>query len=135
MAVIEQCGDEYERLGGRERGDRIVRCGMASGHAGRHREMVGGPPWDPKPVVNDDPMPVFVIKGKDRLAIDAIVAYGELCLTAGLYDQAYQVGEAVKEIRDWQDRNPDKVKTPDHEHVPVNPTGEQVFVPRRKAGQ
>lgn len=68
----------------------------------------------------EDPMPVFVIKGQDRLAADAVSAYYTLCLAQGLTDQAGQVADAVREIRDWQDRHPDLVKAPDHEHVPVN---------------
>lgn len=66
-----------------------------------------------------DPMPVFVIKGKDRLAADAVVAYYELCVAHGLSDQAGHVADAAREIRDWQARHPDLVETPDHPHVPA----------------
>lgn len=69
----------------------------------------------------EDPMPVFVIKGKDRLAPDAVNAYYALCLAQGLSGQAAEVADAAREIRDWQARRPDLVKTPDHPHVPARP--------------
>jgi hypothetical protein len=66
-----------------------------------------------------DPMPVFVIQGKDQLAQEAIAAYGDLCVAADLPDQASEVEAALAEVNDWQRRHPDLVKLPDHEHVPV----------------
>lgn len=79
------------------------------------REKLYGP-------VGDDPMPVFVIKGKDRLAPDAVHGYFTLCLSNGLPAQAAEVADAEREICGWQDRHPELVKTPDHEHVPVTST-------------
>lgn len=67
----------------------------------------------------DDPMPFFVIKAKDRLALDAVRAYRNLCAAAGLDDQAFEVDEAINEIRAWQRRHPDEVRLPDHPHVPA----------------
>ncbi len=69
--------------------------------------------------VDDDPMPVFVIKGKDQLAPHAVSAYVELCERAGLPDQAREARYATGEIQNWQFRNRDRVKLPDHKHVPV----------------
>lgn len=66
-----------------------------------------------------DLMPVFVIKGKDWLAPDAVDAYRRLCLDSGLPEQAVQVALAGEEIRGWQRRHPDRVRVPSHEHVPV----------------
>ena len=70
-----------------------------------------------------DPMPVFVIKGKDVLAPDAIAAYQNACAARGLNEQARQVWLALGEVAGWQSRHPDLVKLPDHPHVPagVNP--------------
>lgn len=68
---------------------------------------------------SDDPMPVFVIKARDRLAIPAIRHYRNLCLRFELNEQAGQVSLAIQEIAEWQYRNGDKVKRPDHKHVPV----------------
>ncbi len=70
---------------------------------------------------DEDPMPVFVIKGKDRLAPGVVNAYRSLCTLNGLDEQATQVDLARQEIIDWQQRHPDLVKTPDHPHVPVRP--------------
>jgi hypothetical protein len=69
--------------------------------------------------VDPDPMPVFVIKGKDRLAPEAVAAYGDLCACADLLDQASEVEAALAEINDWQRRHPDMVETPDHQHIPA----------------
>ena len=72
--------------------------------------------------VDHDPMPVFVLKGKDLLAPDAIAAYQNACAARGLDEQARQVWLALGEIAGWQSRNPGLVKLPDHPHVPVVPS-------------
>jgi hypothetical protein len=66
-----------------------------------------------------DPMPVFVVKGKDLLAPDAIAAYQNACAERGLNEQARQVWLALGEVAGWQSRHPELVKLPDHPHVPV----------------
>jgi hypothetical protein len=66
-----------------------------------------------------DPMPVFVLKAKDELALMAILAYRRACLDAGLYRQAEQVALAISEIAQWRERNAGQVKAPDHDHVPT----------------
>lgn len=66
-----------------------------------------------------DPMPVFVIKGKDRIAPGAVEAYRDLCIEHDLREQAGEVWRAAEEIRRWQERHPDQVRLPDHEHVPA----------------
>lgn len=68
----------------------------------------------------DDPMPVFVLKAKDRLAGPAVTAYFHSCLNAGLDGQAAEVSKAIDEFRGWQHRHPDAIKLPDHEHVPAS---------------
>jgi hypothetical protein len=65
-------------------------------------------------------MPVFVIKAKDQLAVLAVEAYEDLCIEAGLHDQAAEVRKAKTEIELWQEANPQLVKQPDHTHVPMN---------------
>jgi hypothetical protein len=67
----------------------------------------------------DDPMPVFVIKAKDRIAVSAVAWYRRLCEHEGLDEQAAQVRLAEEEMRAWRERNPGAVKVPDHPHVPV----------------
>lgn len=67
-----------------------------------------------------DPMPVFVLKGKDALAPGTIAYYGRECgKHHGLHEQAEQVELAYQEMAGWQRRNPDLVALPDHKHVPV----------------
>jgi hypothetical protein len=68
----------------------------------------------------DDPMPVFVIKGKDQLAPDAVAAYQNACVKHGLSEQAKQASLALDEIARWQTRHPELVKAPDHKHVPAS---------------
>lgn len=66
-----------------------------------------------------EPMPVFVIKAKDALAVDAIEAYRRDCIRHGLTEQAQEVNLALEEIKAWRRAHPDEVKLPDHKHVPA----------------
>lgn len=68
-----------------------------------------------------DPMPVFVIKAKDSLAMSAVEAYRILCRHSGMPGQADQVQLALDEIEAWQGRNPELVKPPYHRHMPAGP--------------
>lgn len=68
-----------------------------------------------------DPMPVFVIKAKDSLAMSAVEAYRILCRHSGMPGQADQVQLALDEIEAWQGRNPELVKAPYHRHIPARP--------------
>lgn len=74
------------------------------------------PEWMADP---GDPMPEFVIKGKDLLALPALRAYRKACERAGIPEQAREVGKAYEEIAAWQSRHPDVVRLPDHRHVPA----------------
>lgn len=69
-----------------------------------------------------DPMPVFVLKGKDALAPFLVLTYQRECYRYGLEEQARQVQLAYEEMAAWQRRNPDRVKLPDHPHVPAVPS-------------
>lgn len=71
------------------------------------------------PARADDPMPVFTIKAKDKLAVRAVGAYLRLCQELGLDEQAAQVELAMAEIHAWRRRNPRLVQLPDHAHVPA----------------
>ncbi len=66
-----------------------------------------------------DQMPVFTIKGKDRLALATIEHYRFLCDINGLTEQAAEVAEAIAEIEQWQYHHIEAVKMPDHKHVPA----------------
>jgi hypothetical protein len=72
--------------------------------------------------VSTEPMPVFVIKAKDRLAAAAVEGYQRMCENAGLTEQASEVAKAVQEIRTWQQRHPERLQFPDHPHVPAGGT-------------
>lgn len=71
------------------------------------------------PEESDDPMPVFVLKAKDRLAVDTIEQYARYCYEEGLHHQRDQVSRALAEIVAWRSRHRDRVKLPDHDHVPA----------------
>jgi hypothetical protein len=64
-------------------------------------------------------MPVFTIKAKDELAVDAVDHYMALCQQRGLHEQAAEVWKAREEILAWQMRNQEQVRLPHHPHVPV----------------
>lgn len=66
-----------------------------------------------------DPMPVSVLKAKDRLAVYAIEAYAVRCQDEGLDEQAEEVDKAIAEMEAWQRRHPKSMKLPDHPHVPA----------------
>jgi hypothetical protein len=72
--------------------------------------------------MTSDPMPVFTIEAKDALAVGTLYHYQRECRVHGLDDQAAEVGKAITEMYEWQNRHLDQVKLPDHEHVPA--TGE-----------
>jgi hypothetical protein len=86
------------------------------------RARAGQPAQTPTVQAPLDPMPVFVIKGKDRLAPDAVAAYSDLCLAGELDEQWAEVQAALAEIICWQRRHPGLVETPDHKHVPAGPS-------------
>lgn len=64
-----------------------------------------------------DPMPVFVFQAKDALSMAGLTAYYSKCLIAGLRDHAAEVNKAMQDFREWQRRNPDRMKLPDKQHV------------------
>lgn len=66
-----------------------------------------------------DPMPVFVIKAKDKIAPLIVAQYAEACRARGWDDQAAEVDKALDEINEWRDRHRDLVKVPEHKHVPA----------------
>ncbi len=70
-----------------------------------------------------DGMPWFVIKAQDALAIAAITAYRDLCLNAGLTAQAAEVDKAIAEFEQWQQRPGNRVRLPEHRHLPASPRG------------
>lgn len=78
-------------------------------------ELRGAPPY----LKDYGDEPVFVLRGKDSLTPWTIASYMHSCRQKGLHDQAEEVDKALHEVMRWQRHNPDKVKLPDHPHVPV----------------
>lgn len=64
-------------------------------------------------------MPIFVVKGQDVLAVETIEAYRDLCVKYSLTAQADQVDLAIAEMVAWQGENQDRVRLPEHRHVPA----------------
>jgi hypothetical protein len=69
------------------------------------------------------PMPVFVIKARDNLSVEAVRDYYDLCVRNGLTAQAAQVRLALHEIAEWRVANPHLCKWPDHDHVSAGEPG------------
>jgi hypothetical protein len=69
------------------------------------------------------PMPVFVIKARDALAIPTLCAYQRECVDHGLVEQADEVAKAITEVRNWQRANIDLTKLPDHLHRTAGQSG------------
>lgn len=114
MPLPGQAGALASSLGF-DRDDLPISIGVALVLLAAGRTTAAGP----EAPVEAEPMPVFVIKGKDSLAPAAVDAYFTLCLAQGLTGQAAEVADAAREIREWQARNPHLVKAPNHPHVPV----------------
>jgi hypothetical protein len=85
------------------------------------------------PMTGGDPMPVFVIKAKDKLAASTIECYLTYCEDEGLDEQAEEVRKAIAEFEAWQARNPAAMKLPDHSHRPVSVTSEAASAGRTAA--
>jgi hypothetical protein len=66
-----------------------------------------------------DVEPEFVIKARDAFAVNRIEAGIEILIANGLREQASEERKAADEMRAWQQRHPEKVHDPDHEHVPA----------------
>lgn len=66
-----------------------------------------------------DPQPVFVLRARDRQALDAIRSYARACEAAGLDEQAWAVGQAIDEFEAWRRRNTGALQSPNHPHVPA----------------
>jgi hypothetical protein len=58
--------------------------------------------------------PVFVLRAKDRLALDTIDAYGHTALTEGATDDFMDaLLDVEREFATWRADNPDAMKLPD----------------------
>jgi len=57
--------------------------------------------------------PWFALRAKDKLSVDVVMHYADLCETAGLFDHAKNVRLAAMQMINWRSDNQDKVKWPD----------------------
>jgi hypothetical protein len=56
--------------------------------------------------------PVFLIRGRDAVAIVGILAYGHAAEAAGV-DLATGLSNVIARFEEWQQANPELVKLPD----------------------
>lgn len=64
--------------------------------------------------------PIFVLRGQDMFAECGIVGYQTELLSHRVLEQADQVSLALEEMQQWQESNANRLKVPDHRHVPVS---------------
>lgn len=57
--------------------------------------------------------PLFVIRGRDALAFNALTDYAESCSRHGLYDMAEQVYEHARRFAEWQAKHAKMTRLPD----------------------
>lgn len=58
--------------------------------------------------------PCFVLRAKDRCAVETILAYAEACRAAGSPPEHIDaIGRQAQRFEAWQGRNLDRLKVPD----------------------
>lgn len=57
--------------------------------------------------------PLFVIRGRDVLALPVLSAYVQECNEHGIYEQAYRAGKHLERFREWQGGNAKLTHLPD----------------------
>lgn len=104
---------------------RRIRAGARRDQDERTAAVEGREPRDAQPDAQraaepaEDPMPVFTLKAKDKLALLAVQHYELLCRERGLDDQADEVVKAIDEMAEWRHRHRSLVRLSDHPHVPA----------------
>lgn len=59
-------------------------------------------------------IPIFVFTAKDKLTEEIIRTYLSLCIAINCNgDHITAIYDRIQEFKNWQAKNPDKVKTPD----------------------
>ena len=67
---------------------------------------------DGTPIPQDEPLILF--RGKDKLLPVLLEQYRQLCQDAGSPQQQLEsIERQIQEIKAWQEKNQEKVKTPD----------------------
>jgi hypothetical protein len=58
--------------------------------------------------------PIFIFRGRDMLLPDVLKSYSTLAVGVNAPQQHLdQILESYKQIKQWQDENPDRVRRPD----------------------
>lgn len=70
--------------------------------------------------VQPDLEPRFTLRAQDALTPQTIAQYIRLCNSLGLAEQEAEAVKALNEITMWQSVHPERVKLPDHAHVPTS---------------
>jgi hypothetical protein len=63
--------------------------------------------------------PIFVLRGQDKFATGGIKGYQIGLEMWNQTKQADEVQKAMDEMIAWQARHADRIKNPDHQHVPA----------------
>lgn len=69
-----------------------------------------------KKIIEDserDGIPIFVLTAKDRLALDTIIAYREMCAKACTPEHFQGVEKRIDDFYKWRIKNEGKMKMPD----------------------
>ena len=68
--------------------------------AGLEAKLLPGEPW-------------FALRAKDRFSVLAIEEYARICEAYNLTAHAAGVRQAIEQMEEWREANPDKIKIPD----------------------
>jgi hypothetical protein len=63
-------------------------------------------------------MSTFVIEAKDRLALETMAYYSELCDRHGLAERSEQAHRAYRQMAEWRVAHPDQCEDPDRVQPP-----------------
>lgn len=67
---------------------------------------------DGTPIPDDEPLILF--RGQDKLLVNLLEKYNELCKTAGSPQaQLDSLQVQIQKIKDWQTAHPERLKVPD----------------------
>lgn len=78
--------------------------------------------------------PIFVLRGQDMFATSGVIAYEQELRDHHQYGQAEEVQKALGEMFTWQDEHTDRLKNPDHEHVPASLPPSEDYAPAERTG-
>jgi hypothetical protein len=94
-------------------------------HIGTEYARRPSPEWNyyTRVDLNTGGEPIFVLRGQDKFATGGIKGYQIGLDTWNQTKQADEVQKAMDEMIAWQARHADRIKNPDHQHVPTTGGG------------